>query len=440
MTFALEPRRIATCLLLTLLSAFGGCRGESICASEAACFEKAPPSDGGNGGVSPNQPTPPTGGGTAGAAGSDASPGGAPDDVLGGAGAGGESGASNSPSCSPGRADCDGSSLTPCETSLEISFQHCGACNSRCDGICWGGRCKPFEDLAPYDLNELVASASSAYALVNGYNFDQAILRIDLNSGHTEIIANGIGFDARLWLGNARLYAALGLTIVSMNLDGTGRVDESITPESFGATRAGAYYVDSVEATGNRLWFRSETSQTFQQIFTSPFDLRLEASDPTGVLMLQGGATPDQDQYVFIKDNQQIPLGPAPTGVIDRLIVGGSVALLVAPSTDPAQVELVWLAAGAEPIRIPLPRLAEDARLVRAPEGVALLGKDGLNRPLLLYDDDPPDEQPAIGIQTNTKLLLFDNNYLWYTWLGATDGRPHLVRAERLQLTDVRTK
>ncbi len=283
-------------------------------------------------------------------------------------------------------------------------------------------------------------SAASAFALVRGDNLDNRVLRVDLKSGSTAIIANGIAVKADIWLGNARLYASFDSGIVSMNFDGTRRVDEHLTPLSFGASRDGAYYVDWVEATGYRLWFRGETSQTFQQIFDSPFTLWLEASDPNGVMMFQAGATPEEDQYVFIKETERLPLGPAPSGVVDRLVVGESVALLVALPDDPGQVELVWLVPNQEPRHVPLPKLADNARLVRAPEGVALLGREGLNRRLLQYDVTDGDEQEAIGIQTNTKLLLFDNDYIWYTWLGASDGLSRLVRAERLQPNDLLPK
>lgn len=429
--------------LLAALSAPGACRDASICADETACLEPRRdesddlPGHAGTAGA----------GAEVGSGGSELSGGGAPspvaNDVSAGVpGAAGDAGASAgaSSTCPPRRADCDGSSLTVCEASLDTSFRNCGACGSRCDGACVSGRCKPYEELGLYDIEALVASKSSGFALVLGDSLDLDLLRIDLTSGGTEVIAEGIPEDVwgtELTLGDTRLYASFYNGFVSLNLDGSGRSEESLDFDSFGASRAGAYYTDW-EADQYRLWFRSETSPAFELIFESSLELFLAASAPSGVVMVQGTA-PEPEEYFLLKEKQVLPLGPVPPGTIDQVVVGeGLVTLAVPSSTEPNALTLTSLKWNASSdVRSISASLAFHARLVPAPNGAALLLADGADYYVGWFDANLGSFDIVAGIQSNTRLHYSDHDYIWYTWSAAPDAVPRFVRAPPRQFSDL---
>ncbi|RYZ03525.1 MAG: hypothetical protein EOO73_27715 [Myxococcales bacterium] len=136
-----DERRAAAALLalvtLTGVGSTGGCHHFTAC-HDRLCDEVS-------GGTEPDEP--PTV--MAGAGGRDS----AAETGAERAGAAGEAGAGAQPpagaNCPPQFADCDESTLTSCETNLDIDLGHCGACNARCFGFCSAGKCHELEFLTP---------------------------------------------------------------------------------------------------------------------------------------------------------------------------------------------------------------------------------------------------------------------------------------------------
>ena len=157
-------------LVLSVLGGVGGCRHFGACYGQI-CDEVT------EGGAPSDQP-PTLTAGTAGQAGSERSDAG----QAGMAGAPGEAGAGGQPpteaNCQAPLADCDESTLTSCETNLDIDLHHCGACNVRCSGFCSAGRCHDFEILTP-SFNGMARAGitvtdAAVYALVDP---DDRVLR-----------------------------------------------------------------------------------------------------------------------------------------------------------------------------------------------------------------------------------------------------------------------
>lgn len=162
---------------------------------------------------------------------------------LGGAGAGGD-GSQGDDRCSATHANCDRSTLNGCETDLETSPRHCGACDRECAGVCTLGACVPFEVRVPelYEpMANVLVTGSAAYFVGRPSQRVEAMSvgRYDLESGAVTWIAEGGWSDVTALAATAtRLYVVGDNSLYSMPFPSGELRDE------------GLIWVESVSAMG----------------------------------------------------------------------------------------------------------------------------------------------------------------------------------------------
>lgn len=151
-----------------LLSALSACRDVRICESDPACRSLA-----NRGGEAAGGQTTVGPGDTENAGDSAGGVGPERDSRAGSGGRSpGEAASSSAGSseCAAPYANCDVSSLTPCETDTSRSAPHCGGCNKKCTGICKNGQCLQPTSLfqhAQAPVGGLVRAGRTWYALTS---------------------------------------------------------------------------------------------------------------------------------------------------------------------------------------------------------------------------------------------------------------------------------
>jgi len=166
------------------------------------------------------------------------------------------------------RADCDESTFTGCETDLDLDVEHCGACRSRCIGVCVSGQCHPFEVLMRNV--ELPMHGGIAFGLSDVYALSTSpseLLRRGRQGGPVQPVITGPPDFQRMILGYGRLYLfGDGLWSVS-NLGGSDLRSE--LPNVSNAVHCGSwlYFLDD---TDGRTYRRNDSSHAIEPLDVAP--------------------------------------------------------------------------------------------------------------------------------------------------------------------------
>lgn len=124
----------------------------------------------------------------------------------GGVGAGGNAGSAGQETCPENTADCDADDQVACETNLQQSKEHCGACGHSClGGECVAGECKPFEIVKTSENPYSIAVDSQYLFWVQG-NGD--VGRYNLKTEETKILASAGGTPRMIALGDSSVFWA----------------------------------------------------------------------------------------------------------------------------------------------------------------------------------------------------------------------------------------
>jgi len=440
----MKRARIGAAWLLLLGVGWTACREVSVCSGEAECGP--PTARAGEGGVS--VPDPVANGGAPGGTGEvSESNGGA----NGGAGAeaGGMSGAAGEatggappvgPDCDTGHADCDESALTVCETPINFSFRHCGACDARCGGVCSVGKCKPPENLIDKSVERTAANASAIFALIYAPPDHENLHRFDSKTGADAVLVEGLDENAELRLGADRLYAFYEFDhrVLSWGLDGNGAKTEEFSAATFGVTNAGVYYTSYVADPKTQLdswtlWFKAEGASAFAELATGT-TLDILGSSVQGLIVLRDTGT--TSEILLARGADLSPLGESPGGWEAAAAAAGGAVFLLSNEAAPGGYELLWLRPDRPPAHILLEAPPADTRLVPAPDGIALQLDDHNNTFVRIFSPEGPEAVP-LGIPYASTLVLVDERYLWYSWLGAADATMHFQRARQFEYNDL---
>lgn len=197
-------------------------------APDAAADAPADQSSGGQGG----------GGGSGGGAGAAGAGGG------GGAGGGSDAGDAVAP-CTAPSAECDGNPATVCETDLDSSAQHCGACGHDClGGSCSAGMCQPTTLWAGLSPTRLALDATHVY-FVN-YNYGD-VYRVPKAGGQAETLATGQK-SVRVGVDSSHVYWTNELGNDLLRVPKTGGSPETVlsanTPYGFALAATDVYYAE----------------------------------------------------------------------------------------------------------------------------------------------------------------------------------------------------
>lgn len=403
---------LGTCLAL-VGSASGGCRGTDLCAT-AACESTDRPSlgstdsgAGGAGGADDSSRPLHAGEGGAGQAGAAAN----------GAGEGGVSEAPPADTCEPDLAECDGSSLTPCETNLTWSVRHCGECQKPCDGLCQGGICEPAQLIWEGFVSSMVVSTATGFA-VAGTGDDYALLQVNFKTADPSVLLGSIAYDATLAVSIDRIYALdvdAGL-LHSARLDGSDLMIEKASErlQTMGATADGAYYVDYVDAdepdeTTDQLWFRAAHGAGWALLHTAP-GLTIVSSSPFGLLLEQRDAAGIAKLFVVhgdvLDEVTDAPADPS-AGAVTR----SGVVLL---TTDDATGESkLWWRTPDEVVQYEISS-SRQTRLHVMNDQVALYFDEDGSAFVQQFTPDGPILGRG-GLPTIGDVVSIDFNYAWYT-------------------------
>lgn len=424
---ALTPARLLGLSLLGLGVWAGGCRELSVCSETESCESSA------EGGAPPQTGAAPN-------AGADDAPGQTGQPAAGGASGGeaaidGDGGVGPSPGCELGFDECDGSSLTACETAVIFDTANCGGCDDACEGACVLGRCKASEVIEwEGRVRELVAGSTLAYALFfteGAWN----VVEIELDSGSTRVVGTGFSEKARLALAGDRLFALDGTKLSSRGPSDAAFEQEPISPAIIGGSAGGLYYVERVYDPDPRV----ETDTLFYRAVGASEAIVLRrgyveilASDRVGVAARWRTANVSQ-KLLFLDGKRVVDLGTMP-GAESVYTIRDGVAALVHNVELPSGYELHLLRINDPEEIIPLQFEVKDPSLVRAPGGVALLLRDRRSPFVQSFGDGR--EAIAFGLDAQASLLLVDSQYLWFTTRTSASATPTFRRAKHLEPSD----
>lgn len=436
---------LATSLSLGVLA--HGCQDVAVCEDEALCspIERSRGGEGGGdagddgaagspgieSGGDGGRPSPPPAGGAGGGsgAGGDTSA----------AGEGGDAGAGAAGACSPGFGECDGSSLTICETPLDHSMLHCGRCGRLCEGTCALGHCR--EPELVFDVGEpeqFVATQVAGFAVVPSFSGQgQWLYRFDLiGDAAPAQLAEVLDWEASLALGPDKVYLRDGDLVRAVGLAGQSVETEAIGPvRSFGASPLGSYYVsvdyEDDETEVSRLWFRPAHAADWQLLHEGE-PLELAGSGPAGVAALFGSEYDDERSLALLEGGEIVPLGTLPEDWSSLRVTADAVAVLVAESR-----RLWWFAAGAQPFHYGVGEPSyDDAETLRAsPEGVAMQIRDGSRA--FVQEFSRSGALPwKIGVRRAANLVFLDRSYVWYTH-SPSWSELNLLRSRQVEISDL---
>lgn len=413
------------------VASWSACRQVTVCEDAEDC--STPPLDAADAGMA-GQPAPASAnGGDAGATHQPVENGGVAGQVEppgAGSSAGGES--PQGPSCRPGTAECDDSSLTVCETPTTFSFRHCGGCGKRCEGSCISGNCKPGVGLLDRAAEAFVADSARAFALVSNN-----VYSVDLESGDFQLIAPELESWATLVLGPDYLYVSYDDHVLRMGFDGSGLASEPYESTSFGVTKDGVYYTTYLEGSESEpsqyeLWFRPAGS-SIAELLRKSTSLAIAGSTRASIVVREEGA--DVTEVLLVRGRDVSELGPQPSHVLDLEPMPDAVVFLVENDQVPSGHEVVWLDSFGTSRRFAVEPDVEDSDLVPAPDGVALLLKDRSNTFVRLYHVGGPVDVP-FGISNWSTLLYVDERYIWYSALDTISALTSVRRARQFEFTD----
>jgi hypothetical protein len=319
------------------------CRRISVCEDEACDEDERALAQGGDAGHVGD-------GGIGAVAGGDGGGGAAPAREH--AGAAGDAGSSSEiPAglvCEAGLADCDGSTLTGCETVVGWNQSQCGECGVACEGACYGGSCVETilidRDVVPRDV---VLTRTHAFASL--YGTDLTFAKIDRDTGVSETLLTlpiqHSSSDSTLVLGADLVYLfhAESAEIWSVPLEGGQPEREDVMgPSSIAASSQGVYYVSFTEdeetwETEYQLWFRPKGDKAWQSLYRGGAG-RLIASGLNRVAFITKG---DEATEFYSLNGATLELyGSGPEVLEARVTDGGTIAVLASGDDG---LELWWL-------------------------------------------------------------------------------------------------
>jgi hypothetical protein len=422
--------RAAPALVSLALAAFWpACRGLTLCKGESC--ENANVNDGGAGARSDAGES-----GDAGASGGSSDAGG-----RAGQGEAGEAGEA-AVSCEGGRAECDGSPLTRCETQPSFAVRHCGGCDRACDGACVLGTCKPATRLfTGSEARYFVATQTEGYAIFpSRTGDDSALVMFDLETGAAEVAMEGIADPATLTLGADALYLQEGGEVLRVDFDG-----ELLGKEDVGelstvvATLDGVYLLqhDDGEADGVAptwsLWYRENRTLEFEQLWQSERETRIESWSPYGLVLVEDEPWIDTDEQKFTLVNERSirSLG-TPPAEWQAVIPRDGVAAVLALGEDGA--ELWWLREDeALPRVLGLPSASN--KLLVGATGIWLHLNESNAQYLREFDEDGGDG-PKIGLPHTVFPVFMSATHVWYSDADWLFDPSYLMRAEQLTFSD----
>jgi hypothetical protein len=409
---------------LACLFAGAACRSIVVCENEA-CEERAMMSSGGSsqGGVPDSTPEPTAEGGAAGEGGAS------------NAGEAGAAGAIAEPpeplACEDGLADCDGSTLTGCETNLGWSERHCGECGQVCEGLCQGRDCKPATLLADGSALAFVASSSTAFGVISSLE-GESLEQFDVLSGKQSELIRSVDYEAQLAVSADRIYVwePSSGAFQSALLSGADLRTEPtpVAIESFGASNDGVYYVDAPSSSESvsRLWFRGTGKAAWKKIFESSY-LKLVASSEYGVLVAgDDGIALDSALMEVHGEVVKSLVMPSPDLDWDAAALTAAGPVLVASD------ELIWLTDPLTRYQIPSYSLSSRPPAVLDTEIILLSDENGTA--FIQHYGRAGATTVRGGLASGSDLLLVDSTYVWYAVWDSAATR-HLWRAEWYSLT-----
>lgn len=357
--------------------------------------------------------------------------------------AGGSAGTSGAPAeteCPPDVGECDGSSLTTCETDLLSSVRHCGACENPCEGLCVLGTCKAaelmFKDVSP---SAFVVTHDAAFTVLHAHSGSQhALYRFDLPSGKANLVMQLEESEHSISLGPDRVYVHVYAGVLAVAPDGSSveLVEHgglAISPEGFGATAQGLYYVDRdyLEGAGELTLFHRPHLSAKWQVLERGGELKILGSG-SGCLAL-ARETDGKRELVLVVGAELTTIDGLPADWDDLLVVDDEVVLL---TSDPSQL---WWFDSSRPIRhypIAPPRFPYDALKLAAPRGVAVQSQSGGAQSVRTYTREGPALW-AVGISRKASLSLINRPDLWYLYAPNWSDPPLLYRAAMLEDADL---
>jgi hypothetical protein len=333
---------------------------------------------------------------------------------------GGEANGVEALECEAGRADCDGSKLTGCETTLAYSQRNCGACGVMCEGACSRGVCSDTVTVArDATLRDVVTTTTHAFASL--FALEVTIVAIELEAGQVETRLTLPRGEVQIALGQEHLYVfhEENEEIWSVPLDGSSPRLETLTrPSSMGASREGAYYVSYTESdvepydTAYTLWFRARGATKWQRLLEGP-SAHILSSSAAGVVFL----TEDEvETKLYLLDGTQlVEYGVVPAYVAEAVQVGTSLTALT-PSDDERVYELWWLDVGEAPVHYPVgyPSRNEHFRLRSAVDRAALYYETGGSAFAQLFNRGGP-ERERIGLPAVSSVARIDDLDIWFS-------------------------
>jgi hypothetical protein len=424
------------CLLTTIL---GGCRGITVCSSEACRDESllaggkesgGTASSTGSSGAAAGESE----GGRAAAGGAAAGGAAAGEPAAAGGNGGDADEVASGPSCDGTFAECDGSSLTVCETDVTWNVRHCGGCAQDCDGICGGAQCEPAIAVAPLYVRSMVASSTTGFALAHdGSEF--SILKVDIATAEGGVYLGNVSEQTHLAISGDRVYFASvienddedaedAVELRSAQLDGSGLVlEEGIEPLDIGAAAAGFYYVskstneDTFEDT-YRLFFRATGSTTWQALHSGA-RCRILASSEFGVVVGKDDDAENTELFL-VTGAKQTSLGAAPPNLEELAVTSNAVVALLRDE-DLDVTRMRWMRPGAEPSEytVPTPNNGFPELNVHRDEILMFFQEHGQAHIQRFASGGPSDSRS--GIAPFAHVSLVDRDYVWYavfdTWI-----------------------
>jgi hypothetical protein len=356
---------------------------------------------------------------------------------------GGDAGTSGAPpqnECPPDMGECDGSSLTTCETELLSSVRHCGACENTCEGLCVLGICKAPE-LMFKDAGHggFVVTQDAAFTVLSDHSGSQhALYRFDLASGEASLVMQLEQSEHSISLGPDRVYVHVPAGVLAIAPDGTPAdlVENgglAISPEDFGATAHGLYYVDRdyLEGAGELTLFHRPHLSAKWQVLERGGELKILGSG-SGCLALER-ETEEERELVLVVGAELTKIDGLPADWDDLLVVEDQVVLL---TSDPSQL---WWFDSSRPVHhypITTPRFPYDALKLAAPHGVAVQSQSGGAESVRTYTREGPALW-AVGISRSAALSLISRPDLWYLYAPNWADPPLLYRAPMLEDADL---
>lgn len=361
----------------------------------------------------------------------------------------GNAGASGEPSqneCPHDSGECDGSSLTTCETDLLTSVRHCGACERACDGLCVLGVCKAPELMFKgAGFSDFVLTHNAAFIVMSDYsNSRRALYRFDLQSGEASLVMELEHPENSISLGPDRVYVHVFEGVLAVALDGS-RVDLvengglAIDPFSFGATAQGIYYVDFEYLEGAEgepaeerwaLYYRPHLSTKWQVLERSSY-LRILASG-SGCLAVERG-TEENRELSLVVGAEVTKIDGLPAAWDDLLVVENELVLL---TSEPSQL---WWFDSSGPLQhytIEPPTSSWDALTLATPRGVAIQSQSGGQESVRTYTREGPALWAA-GISRKAALMFVHRPELWYVYSANWADPRLLYRAPMLEEADL---